>query len=143
MNTRKPRIALVLFIGLFFLTSSSFAQGFGNPEARAERAKAQIDEVMKKLNLDEEKSEQVRTILAEQSEQQGAIFEAYAGQQDRDSRSMMRQEMDDLRGMTNEKLKAILSADEMKVYNETVAEIRERMRGRFGGGRRGQASPNK
>ena len=127
---------------MFLLTSSGLAQGFGNPEQRAERAKAQIEEVVKKLELDDEQAKQVKDILTDQSKQQMAIFEAYAGQRDRDSRSMMRQEMDDLRAMTTEKLSTVLSEDKMNVYKETVAEMRERMRGQFGGARGGQGSPN-
>ena len=129
-----------LFIGAS-LAHTGFAQGFGNPEQRAERAKAQVEEIVGKLDLQDDQAKQVREILMAQSEEQASIFEAYAGQRDRNARGMMRQEMQDLQAMTTEKLSTVLSEDKMKVYKETIAEIQERRRAQFGG-RRGGGSPN-
>ncbi|MBX2818199.1 MAG: hypothetical protein KTR29_00920 [Rhodothermaceae bacterium] len=130
-----------LFIGVS-LVSTSFAQGFGSPEQRAERAKAQVEEIVGKLDLQDDQAKQVRDILMAQSEEQVSIFEAYAGQRDRNARGMMRQEMQDLQAMTTEKLSTVLSEDKLKVYKETVAEIQERRRGQAGGRRGGNRSPN-
>ena len=142
MIKHTQRLIFVWAVMSLSLVSTGFAQGFGSPEQRAERAKAQIEEILGKLALEDEKAEQVRGILMTQSEEQGAIFEAYAGQRNRDARSMMRQEMQDLQAMTAEKLSAVLSDEEMKVYQETIAEIQERRRGQFGGRRGGGGSPN-
>lgn len=136
------RVLFIWVIAGLSLVSGAFAQGFGNPEQRAERAKAQVEEIMGKLALEDVKATQVREILMTQTEQQGTIFETYAGQRDRNARSMMRQEMQDLQAETNEKLTTVLSEEEMKVYKETIAELQERRRSQFGGRRGGGGSPN-
>lgn len=141
MIKHMQRTGFVWLLASFCLVSTSIAQGFGNPEQRAERAKAQIEEMVGKLGLEGEKADQVRQILTTQSEEQGAIFEAYAGQRDRNARGMMRQEMQDLQAMTSEKLSAVLSVEEMEVYKKTVAEAQERRRQRGGRGGAG-GNPN-
>ena len=141
MTKMMQRVCFIWALMSFSLVSTGLAQGFGSPEQRAERAKAMVEEVIGKLEIKDDKANQVREILMAQSEQQSAIFETYAGQRDRNARSMMRQEMQDLQAMTSEKLSVVLSEDEMKRYKETVAEIQERRRSQFGG-RRGSGSPN-
>ena len=136
------RVLVIWMIAGLSLVSGVFAQGFGSPEQRAERAKAMVEEVVGKLALEDEKATQVREILMAQTEQQGAIVETYAGQRDRNARSMMRQEMQDLQAETTEKLSTVLSEEKMEVYKATIAEIQERRRSQFGGRRGGGASPN-
>lgn len=138
MKTFKP--LFVLMLALVMMAPSAFAQrGQVDPEARAERMKAQVDEIVKKLELDEEKSESVRAILGEQSEKQSELFASYAGQ-GREAMQLMREEMQELQKSTNEKLKNVLSEEQMKTYKK----LREEMSPRRGqrGGRRGQASIN-
>ena len=123
--------ALWLLIAVF-LVPSSFAQGFGGtPEERAERAKQDIDGIIEKLALNEESATEVRAILEVQAEEMSSIWSTYAGQRDRDSRSMMRQEMQDMQNMTQEKLAAVLSEEKMEEYKTIVAEMREQRRAQF------------
>jgi hypothetical protein len=135
-----------VFAGCLALVSlltgpAAFAQqgppGPPNADARAERMKAQIEEVIEKLELDEPTSESVRTILTEQSDKQAALLQSYAGQ-GRDAMPLMREEMQDIRLAANDRLKGVLSEEKLALYEQLQAEMRENMRGQFGGGRRGQ-----
>lgn len=140
MNMKTLTFCLVLMFALACMAPSSFAQrGPVDPEARAERMKAQVDEIVKKLELDEEKAESVRTILGEQNEKQAELSSSYAGQ-GREAMQMMREEMQEIQKATNEKLKGVLSEEQMETYEKLRAEMRP-ARGQ-GGGRRGQASIN-
>ena len=130
----------IFVVAVMLVAPSAFAQrGQMDPEARAERMKAQVDEIVKKLELDEEKSESVRAVLGEHNEKQSELFSSYAGQ-GREAMQLMREEMQELQKSTDEKLKGVLSEQEMKTYKK----LREEMRPRRGqrGGRRGQASIN-
>ena len=130
----------LLFLILFGFASTSMAQGFGSPEERAERMKAQIDNMVDKLGIEGEKADQVRGILTIQAEEQVAIFQAYAGQRDRNARSMMREEMQTLQASTEEKLAVVLSEEEMVRFKEAVAEAEQQRRAQFRG--RGPGNPN-
>lgn len=130
----------IFLLAVTLVAPSAFAQrGQMDPEARAERMKAQVDEIVKKLELDEEKSESVRTILGEQNEKQSELFSSYAGQ-GREAMQLMREEMQELQKNTDEKLKGVLSEEQMKTYNKLREEMMPQRRQR--GGRRGQASIN-
>ncbi len=136
-KSRIFRNTVSTFLLIFFCGASiTMAQGRGG-QNMAERMKAQADEVVKALALTGEKEALVRGILEEEAKERMSIFEGFQGQ-DRDARQMMRTEMAELGERTNEKLTAVLSEQEMEKYKKVQAEIQERRRGQFGGGRRGQ-----
>ena len=91
-----------------------------------------IDHVIETLAIEGETEEEVRSILTTQAEQQVAIMESYRGQRDRDARTMMRQEMDDLRQATHEKLTSVLTEEQMATFNETMEAMRAQRRGQPG-----------
>ena len=131
----KIGLAALIFI-LFSSSPSAFAQGRGGQDM-AERMKAQVDEVVKALALTGEKEVQVKGILEEEAKERATIFEGFQGQ-DRNARSMMREEMTALGERTKEKLKAVLSEEEMVRYEKIQTDIQERRRSQSGGGRGGQ-----
>ena len=128
--------SITIMLVMLCSAPASFAQGRGG-QNMAERMKAQADEVVKALALTGEKEVQVRGILEAETKERASIFEGFQGQ-DRNARQMMREEMTELGERTTEKLKAVLSEEEMEKYKKVQAEIQERRRGQFGGGRGGQ-----
>ena len=142
---RNMRFLPVLLFATLLTSPSLYAQGGrgggpGGPGMQG-RMKAQIDEVIEKLALSEEKSKTVRGILEGEMEERMTIFQGFAGNQGGNSRQMMREEMDALQKKTTEKLAEVLSEEEMKKYEEIQTEMQERRRGQFGGGR-GQPRSN-
>ena len=136
----RTRVALFVAVMLCsgFLTTAH-GQGFGGQNME-ERLKAQIDEVMTAMALAEEKDVEVRLVLEEEMTQRMSIMQGFQGQ-GRNARAAMREEMTALEKKTEEKLKAVLSEEEMEKYAKIQSEIRERRRGQFGGGRRGGGQP--
>lgn len=115
---KKLIIAALLVVG-----ASSFAQnnndrpqrGDFSPEKRVERLTTQ-------LNLDAKQQEQVKQLYAEQAKNRQA--------QTGSSREQMMEE----RKKTEEKLKTILTPEQLKKWEANQAEMRKRMGNRQGGG---------
>jgi hypothetical protein len=134
---------IALTIGLLFLATpyaASAQGGFGSPEQRAERMKAQLTEVITALGVTGDLETQVRGILENQQKERTALMESYMGSGERSPETMqkMRAEMDDLDKGTREELVPILSAEQLTAYDKKMAEFAER---RGPGGRRGQGAP--
>jgi protein CpxP len=115
---KKLIIAALLVVGV-----SSFAQnnnerpqrGDFSPEKRVERLTTQ-------LNLDAKQQEQVKQLYAEQAKNREA------------QKGFSREQMQEERKKSNEKLKTILTPEQLKKWEANQAEMRERMGNRQGGG---------
>ena len=135
------RIAISFFVLLLFAGTTAMAQGFRlSEEERAARAKQQIDHVVTTLGLTGDKETEVRTILTQHQEEQAAVFASFSGDRNREAMRMMRAEMRELQEMTNEKMSAVLSEEELAKYQEILNEQRQQMRRR--GGNRGGSRIN-
>ena len=115
---KKLIIAAFLVVGV-----ASFAQnnndrpqrGDFSPEKRVERLTTQ-------LNLDAKQQEQVKQIYAEQAKNREA------------QKGFSREQMQEERKKSDEKLKAILTPEQLKKWEANQAEMRQRMGNRQGGG---------
>jgi protein CpxP len=115
---KKLIIAAFLVVGV-----ASFAQnnndrpqrGDFSPEKRIERLTTQ-------LNLDAKQQEQVKQIYAEQAKNREA------------QKGFSREQMQEERKKSDEKLKAILTPEQLKKWEANQAEMRQRMGNRQGGG---------
>ena len=115
---KKLIIAAFLVVGV-----ASFAQnnndrpqrGDFSPEKRVERMTTQ-------LNLDAKQQEQVKQIYAEQAKNREA------------QKGFSREQMQEERKKSDEKLKAILTPEQLKKWEANQAEMRQRMGNRQGGG---------
>lgn len=115
---KKLIIAAFLVVGV-----SSFAQnnndrpqrGDFSPEKRVERLTTQ-------LNLDAKQQEQVKELYAEQAKNREA------------QKGFSREQMQEERKKTDEKLKTILTPEQLKKWEANQAEMRQRMGNRQGGG---------
>ena len=131
--------SFVFGIFLFATVSTASAQGgFGNPEQRAERMKAQLTEIVTALGVTGDLETRVRGILENQHKERTALMESYMGSGERGPETMqkMRAEMEEVDVATREELVPILSADQLAAYDTKVAEFNQRR----GGGRRGQGA---
>lgn len=115
---KKLIIAAFLVVGV-----SSFAQnnndrpqrGDFSPEKRVERLTTQ-------LNLDAKQQEQVKALYAEQAKNREA------------QKGFSREQMQEERKKSDEKLKTILTPEQLKKWEANQAEMRQRMGNRQGGG---------
>ena len=141
--TKITRLFSIFMFTTLLITQALNAQGRrgGGPggEGMAERMKAQVEEVVAKLELGDEKAETVRGILEKEAEERIALFQGFSGNQDRSARQAMREEMETIQKNTREELAGILSEEELEKYDKIQAEMRERRRGQ---GRRGQPRVN-
>jgi hypothetical protein len=138
---RRPSLLAGLLVALFIALpfSESHAQGGPpSPEQRAERMKAQLDEIVTALGVTGDIETQVRGILENGQKERTALMESYMAGGDRNPENMqkMRGEMEEIEKGTREELVPILSAEQLATYDTKMKEIAER-RGQFGGGRRG------
>lgn len=113
----------LIIAALFVVGASSFAQnnndrpqrGDFSPEKRVERLTTQ-------LNLDAKQQEQVKQLYAEQAKNRQA------------QTGFSREQMMEERKKTEEKLKTILTPEQLKKWEANQAEMRKRMGNRQGGG---------
>lgn len=140
LSIQRGIASFVFGILLFATVSTASAQGgFGSPEQRAERMKAQLTEIVTALGVTGDLETQVRGILENQQKERTALMESYMGSGERGPETMqkMRAEMDDLDNGTRDELVPILSAEQLTAYDKKMAEYTER---RGAGGRRGQGA---
>jgi len=107
--------------------------GSGNfdPAAIVDR---QMEELKEGLDLSDDQEKQVREIITAGME---TMRKAREGMQEGGDRDAMREKMQQMREEQNEKIKAVLSAEQFTKYEKIQEERRERMR--QGGG--GQGGP--
>ena len=107
--------------------------GSGNfdPAAFVDR---QMEELNEGLDLSDDQEKQVREIITAGME---TMQKAREGMQEGGDHDAMRDKMQQMREEQNEKIKAVLSAEQFTQYEKIQQERRERMRqggGGFGGG---------
>lgn len=119
------------------LCSSARARNRGNmPEGKT--ANELISVMKTRLNLADEQEIQIRPIIEEEYAKRQEIIEEYAGQ-GRGSKGAMSTELQELQKITEIKLEAILTNEQMKEYRKLRAEelqtrsknSRDRRRSRF------------
>lgn len=104
--------------------------------AMAERGRQMpdADQVMarliERLDLTDAQADQVRPIIEEQLEKQKAVFEKYRGQ-GREGFRAARPEMQAIRQETEDRLKDVLTDEQMEKYRIWKEEVRDSRRKRF------------
>jgi propanediol dehydratase small subunit len=131
----KKQILLATIAALFSITAVN-AQGGGNFQRRTpeERLKPIHEKLDSAFKLDAAKMKQVDEIFLNSFKEQDKKMEemrAGGGQMDREAWGAARQKMNDER---DAKLKEILTADQMKIWKDTIEPSTRPQRGNRGGG---------
>ena len=137
--SKTTRLALALSTGALMIIlsiSSAFAQPASrmqmDPAERVEQMLAAIDE---HVDITDEQADQLRPILLEESEQRREVSE----QLGRSNREAMRAAVEALRAETNERVREILTEEQMTRYVEwQQSRPRGPRQGRRPGARGGQ-----
>lgn len=109
-------------ISLLLLSSVLIQPVFADQDRR-ERHRAKLIE---KLNLTEEQTEQVSTIMQEQRQKARTLFN--------ETREQIRPQMESLHAETRERLAAILDEQQLQRFDEISQKRREKMNRRFSEG---------
>lgn len=139
ITSKTTRSAFALSAGtlmIFLATSSSFAQPAGrmqmDPGERVEQMLLAIDE---HVDITDEQADQLRPILLEEGERRREVSE----QLGRSNREAVRAAMDAIRAETNQRVREILTEEQMTKYVEwQQSRSRGPRQGRRLGGRGGQ-----
>ncbi len=83
-----------------------------------------------RLNLTDEQTEEIRTILLFQGEKGQAMFESARGE-GREAMMELRPKMEELRKKTSEQVEALLTEDQIPEYGKIQAEIQEQRQSRM------------
>lgn len=123
--------ATLLLAGLVFAPALVAQAGgrMGNPQEMQAR---QLEILTTRLSLTPQQIEQVKPLLAKQSEEQQALFQSSGGPQG--DRSAMRTQMQALRESTDKQLEALLTPEQqtkLRALREEEARMRAQ---RMGGG---------
>ena len=134
----KKQILVAAVAALFSITAVN-AQGGGGGQRRTpeERLKPIHDKLDSAFKLDAAKMKQVDDIFLnsfKDSDKKMEEMRAGGGTFDRDAWNAARQKMTDER---NEKLKAVLTADQMKIWIDQIEPTTRPQRGNRGGGNGG------
>lgn len=104
------------------------AQSASAPQ-RAERLQERLQQIKERLKLTPDQVDQVRPVIAAEAEQLKALREKYgSGDQSRRTRMKMGRELRGIRNETDEKLKRILSKDQMNELKKMREEWRQERR---------------
>lgn len=115
---KKLIIAAFLVVGV-----ASFAQNNNNRPQRGDFSpEKRVERLTTQLNLDAKQQEQVKQLYAEQAKNRQA------------QTGFSREQMQEERKKTDEKLKTILTPEQLKKWEANQAEMRQRMGNRQGGG---------
>jgi ABC-type transporter MlaC component len=105
-------------------------QDSGAAQQRKEQAQQRLQQIQDRLKLTPEQIEQVRPVFADEMRQLKQVRDKYAGDQGRRSRLKMGREVRGIRNASDEKLKKILSKQQMDELKKLREEWREQMRER-------------
>ena len=125
----KTRTLLTLFALILSLSASAAAQQAPDQQ-RNEQLQQRVQDLKERLNLTPEQAEQVRPIIVEEMQQLKAVRDKYSGDQSRRSRMKMGREMKGVQNATNDKLKNILTKQQMDELRKIREESRQEMRQR-------------
>ena len=115
---KKLIITAFLVVGV-----ASFAQNNNNRPQRGDFSpETRVERLTTQLNLDAKQQEQVKQLYAEQAKNRQA------------QTGFSREQMQEERKKTDEKLKTILTPEQLKKWEANQAEMRQRMGNRQGGG---------
>jgi len=133
----------ILAFAMIALTSVTVAQSNQAPTVAPEtvraRAEAFVDEMIAELDLSEEQTAEVRTIVSDgEDERRALLAELQAVRESDDARRAKMQRMRALRDevrqhqrATRERLAGVLSDEQLAEYDALVAQRREAMRERI------------
>jgi protein CpxP len=135
----KKQILIAAVAALFSVTAVNAQGGGGNFQRRTpeERLKPIHEKIDSAFKLDAAKMKQVDDIFLnsfKDSDKKMDDMRAGGGTFDRDAWNTARQKMTDER---NEKLKAVLTADQMKIWIDQIEPTTRPQRGNRGGGNGG------
>lgn len=124
MRTKLAAMMLALA-----LVSPTAAQQ--KPQEPSDRVQQRLEEVKARLELTPEQMEQLRPVLADEAQKLRALRDKYAdGSASRRSRRNMARELKSIRSDTDERLKRILSTQQMEQLKDLREQWREEFRDR-------------
>ena len=127
----SSKSGFLVFIACLFLMSMVPFSTVGAQNAGPGPQGRSPDQIMAaiktRLGLTEEQEAKIRPILEDESAKRHAIFEKYQGQ-GRQSRSSLRDELQQLRATTDQRLGTILTKTQMEEYRKMREEARQHMR---------------
>ncbi len=122
-NKLKKQILFLLFVALFILANSLFAQRKSIEE--------RLEHLTEELNLSEEQQESIKSILEEAREKAEFLRENNTG----DRRTIM-QEIRNIMVDSNNKIRQELNEDQIERFDEIVEKQKSKMKDRYKGRRR-------
>jgi hypothetical protein len=103
------------------------------PQAQTDRAKQRLQEIKERLQITPEQMEQLRPVLLDEFQKMKAVRDKYGdGNQRRREKMKMARELKSIQNDTDEKLKTILSKQQMEELKKLREEWREQFRERAG-----------
>ncbi len=126
-----PYKAIVAFIGILSAPAALSPAEAPDQPAR-EQAQERLQQLRERLQLTPEQVEQLRPVFQEQIRKLQAVRDKYSGQQSRRSRMRMARELRDVREATDERLRKILSKEQMDELKKIREEARQQFREKRG-----------
>lgn len=112
----------LIIAALLVVSVSTFAQNGDRPQRGNFSPEQRVERMTTQLGLDTKQQEQVKQLYAEQAKNR------------QNQTGFSREQMQEERKKTDEKLKAILTPEQLKKWETNQAEMRQRMGNRQGGG---------
>jgi hypothetical protein len=129
----KTNILIAIFSALLTCAANPCAAQQTSDAQRKEQLQQRLQQVKDRLNLTPEQAEQVRPVLTEEVESLRALREKYnQNGQDRRTRMKMGRELRSIRSAADDKLKKILSKQQMDEWKKIREEWRQDLRERAG-----------
>lgn len=121
-NITLMKTKLMMLFAVLFLTSTGLTAQNRQQATPEERAKRQVETLTKELTLNEEQQKQVYDISLKFSKQRTSQMGSDA------SREKRREEFQKIQKQQDEEIKAILTEDQKKKYDEHQKEAQNRTR---------------
>jgi septal ring factor EnvC (AmiA/AmiB activator) len=129
----KANLLIAILSALLACAANPCAAQQASDPQRKEQLQQRLQQVKDRLNLTPEQAEQVRPILTEEVESLRALREKYNGSgQDRRTRMKMGRELRSIRSTADDKLKKVLSKQQMDEWKKIREEWRQDLRERAG-----------
>ena len=125
----------VLVLALLLMSAApAWARQHSVAEQQTEQVRQRIEAIKERLALTPEQIEQMRPVLEDEVRKIKAVREKYSGSgQSRRTKLKMARELRDIQSAADERLRKILSKQQMDEMKKIREERREQLRGRVNG----------
>ncbi|KDN54890.1 Spy/CpxP family protein refolding chaperone [Flavobacterium seoulense] len=110
----------LIIAALLVVSVSTFAQNGNRPQRGNFSPEQRVERMSKELNLDAAQQDQLKQLYAEQAKNR------------ENQKGFSREQMQEERKKTDDKLKAILTPEQLKKWEANQAQMRQRMQQRMG-----------